>query len=58
MTILISLLVGMAIIIAIGIASDAWRLIRDRATGLRRLREMRENDALNRILDGWSRHRG
>ena len=41
-----------AVLVLIGIASDVRRITHDRATGMGRLRRMRSNDALNRILDG------
>ena len=41
-----------AVLVLIGIASDLRRIAHDRATGMGRLRQMRSNDALNRILDG------
>lgn len=36
----------------IGILADVRRITHDRRVGMRRLRQMRSNDALNRILDG------
>ena len=41
-----------AVLVLIGILSDLRRIAHDRATGMRRLRRMRANDALNRILNG------
>lgn len=44
-----------ASLVAIGVWSDLRRFGHDRRVARRRLREMRENDALNRILGGRRR---
>jgi hypothetical protein len=50
------LAIAAASLVAIGVWSDLRHIGRDRRVGRRRLREMRENDALVRILG--EHHRG
>ena len=45
-----ALAIAAAMLVAVGVWADVRRIGRDRRIGIRRLREMRENDALNRIL--------
>lgn len=51
-----ALAIAAASLVAVGVWSDLRRIGRDRRIGRRRLREMRDNDALNRILG--EHHRG
>lgn len=52
----LALAIAAASLVAIGVWSDLRHIGRDRRIGRRRLRAMRENDALVRILG--ERHRG
>jgi hypothetical protein len=45
-----ALAIAAASLVAVGVWSDVRHIGRDRRIGRRRLHEMRENDALNRIL--------